>query len=194
MDAFRYWLAVVLWVSFLPALGFWLLVHPFVGFWRRLGPAVSYGVLLTLVAAGMASAYAVREWVLAVDFGTSGWTVGVGVVFLLAAAAARWPIERTLTTRALLGLPELSPERHPTALATTGPYAWVRHPRYVQVSTALLGWALLANYLVGYVLLVLWIPALLAVVALEERELRDRFGSAWEDYARRVPRFLPRRP
>jgi protein-S-isoprenylcysteine O-methyltransferase Ste14 len=35
---------------------------------------------------------------------------------------------------------------------------------------------------------VLW-----ATVRLEERELRDRFGAEWEAYARRVPRFLPRR-
>jgi protein-S-isoprenylcysteine O-methyltransferase Ste14 len=194
MDAFRYWLAVVLWVSFLPALGFWLVVHPFVRFWRRLGPLVSYGVLLSLMAVVMASLFAVREPVLAIDFGTNGWTVGVGIVFLLAAAAARWPIERTLTTRVLVGLPELSPERHPTGLVTTGPYAWVRHPRYVQISVALLGWALLANHLVGYVIVLAWLPALLAVVALEERELRDRFGAAWEAYAARVPRFLPRRP
>lgn len=27
----------------------------------------------------------------------------------------------------------------------------------------------------------------------EEREVAARFGAAWDDYARRTPRFLPRR-
>jgi protein-S-isoprenylcysteine O-methyltransferase Ste14 len=30
-------------------------------------------------------------------------------------------------------------------------------------------------------------------VVLEERELRERFGEAWVEYSRRVPRFVPHR-
>ena len=59
---------------------------------------------------------------------------------------------------------------------------------------ALLGWALRSNYLVSYLIFGLWLPVLWATVLLEERELRDRFGAEWDAYARRVPRFLPRRP
>lgn len=92
-----------------------------------------------------------------------------------------------------LGLPEIAPRRHPTALVTSGPYAVIRHPRSAQLTLALLGWALLSNHLVSYLVFLLWLPALWAIVALEERELRDRFGAEWEAYARRVPRLLPRR-
>jgi protein-S-isoprenylcysteine O-methyltransferase Ste14 len=31
-----------------------------------------------------------------------------------------------------------------------------------------------------------------AVVVVEERELRERFGLAYEEYCRQVPRFVPK--
>jgi protein-S-isoprenylcysteine O-methyltransferase Ste14 len=193
MDGIRHGLALLLWVAFPPALLFWLLLHPFVRFWRRLGPVATYAVLGSLVVAGMAGLYALRERALAVDLGTHPTLVAAGIVLLAAAAAARWRIERELTTRVLLGLPELAPERHPTELVTTGPYAVLRHPRYAELTLALLGWALLSNHLVSYLIFALWLPVLWATVRLEERELRGRFGAEWDAYARRVPRFLPRR-
>lgn len=193
MDGIRHGLALLLWVAFPPALLFWLLLHPFVRFWRRLGPLATYALLGSLVVAGMAGLYTLRARALAVDLGTHPALVAAGIVLLAAAAAARWRIERELTTRVLLGLPELAPARHPSALVTTGPYAVLRHPRYAQLTLALLGWALLSNHLVSYLIFGLWLPVLWATVRLEERELRDRFGAEWDAYARRVPRFLPRR-
>jgi protein-S-isoprenylcysteine O-methyltransferase Ste14 len=38
----------------------------------------------------------------------------------------------------------------------------------------------------------LWLPGIYVIVRLEEKELRDRFGLAYDEYRRRVPRFLPR--
>ncbi len=56
-----------------------------------------------------------------------------------------------------------------------------------------LGYALIANYLGMYIMFALTVPAVYFIVVLEERELRDRFGSAYEEYSERVPRFFPRR-
>jgi protein-S-isoprenylcysteine O-methyltransferase Ste14 len=53
-------------------------------------------------------------------------------------------------------------------------------------------YALLTNYLATRVLYLLALPALYAVVRLEERELRERFGAAYAEYCRRVPRLIPR--
>ena len=36
------------------------------------------------------------------------------------------------------------------------------------------------------------VPILHLVVLLEERELLERFGDAYRDYAGRVPRYVPR--
>ena len=62
----------------------------------------------------------------------------------------------------------------------------------MEVVAGTLAYALFANHVGVYVLWLLLFPALLLVIRLEERALRERFGPAWEEYARRVPRFVPR--
>ena len=52
--------------------------------------------------------------------------------------------------------------------------------------------ALFTNYLAMYVLAVLVIPTLYWVVLLDEKELRDRFGSEYVSYSERVPMFFPK--
>jgi protein-S-isoprenylcysteine O-methyltransferase Ste14 len=49
------------------------------------------------------------------------------------------------------------------------------------------------NYLALYVALPLSLAALYLIVILEEKELRNRFGSQYEKYCHSVPRFIPRR-
>jgi protein-S-isoprenylcysteine O-methyltransferase Ste14 len=51
---------------------------------------------------------------------------------------------------------------------------------------------LLANYLATYIVFVASLVTLALIVPLEERELRTRFGSAYDDYAARVPSFIPK--
>ncbi|HWP00391.1 MAG TPA: isoprenylcysteine carboxylmethyltransferase family protein [Methylococcus sp.] len=89
-------------------------------------------------------------------------------------------------------MPELAPARYPQRLLTEGPYARIRHPRYVQFMLALLGYALIANYLTVYAVVLVWLAGLYGIVVLEEKELRARFGEEYIEYARRVPRFIPR--
>ena len=36
-----------------------------------------------------------------------------------------------------------------------------------------------------------WTALTLLAISFEERELRTRFGAAYEDYCRQVPRFVP---
>ena len=52
-----------------------------------------------------------------------------------------------------------------------------------------LGYAELRHAL--YAVLALWVPGIWLIAVLEERELRERFGAAYDAYCRRVPRFLP---
>ena len=76
-------------------------------------------------------------------------------------------------------------------LATTGPYARIRHPQYVAFVLILLGfllqWPTLLTLAMFPILLIMY--ARLAIT--EEAEMRKRFGAEFEAYAARTPRFLP---
>ncbi len=192
MDAFRYWLALVMVVSLPPALLLWVVIHPLVGFWRRVGLAGTYACVLTLFALAIAGLVAVREPLLAVDFGTRWPLVAVGAGLVVFASWLRLRIQRVFPTATLAGLPELAPDRHAQRLVTEGPFAVVRHPRYMQFMVALLGFSFIANHLALYGVFALWLPGVWLIAVLEERELHDRFGAEYAAYCRRVPRFLPR--
>ena len=78
-----------------------------------------------------------------------------------------------------------------TALVTTGLYALSRNPIYVADAIALVGVALL----VGNAAAFLMVPFFVWYVDRfqirpEERALRARFGSGYENYCRRVRRWL----
>jgi protein-S-isoprenylcysteine O-methyltransferase Ste14 len=193
MDTFRYYLAAFL-TGLVPAMIVYLLfLHALVGVWRKLGPAVSQTILWgSVLAVFLLVIPATRGAVLA-DFGTNPFLFACGLALLAAAVWFRLRISQSVGWRTLAGLPEIAPQKFPQALVTGGPYARVRHPRYLQVLVALVGWSLIANHPASYIACALWIPGMWLVAVLEEMELRERFGKEFEDYQRRVPRFIPRR-
>jgi protein-S-isoprenylcysteine O-methyltransferase Ste14 len=77
-------------------------------------------------------------------------------------------------------------------LVTTGLYGWVRHPLYTAFLVEAVGISLLmANWFVAVTAGSLW--TLLAMrTRQEERKLIERFGDEYQEYMRRVGRFLPR--
>jgi protein-S-isoprenylcysteine O-methyltransferase Ste14 len=78
-------------------------------------------------------------------------------------------------------------------LATTGPYARVRHPQYDGFLLIMVGFLLqwpTIPTLVMFPILV-WVYRRLA--RAEEREVAAHFGDVWLDYAARTPAFVPRR-
>jgi protein-S-isoprenylcysteine O-methyltransferase Ste14 len=87
---------------------------------------------------------------------------------------------------------DYSPDPSPQELVTEGIYARIRHPRYLSVLLGLVGLALMANYFGIYVVVAAFVPGLYAIIILEERELVERFGDAYRDYCKRVPRLIPR--
>jgi protein-S-isoprenylcysteine O-methyltransferase Ste14 len=99
---------------------------------------------------------------------------------------------RHLTTSVMLGVPEVARGGKAGKLLTGGIYGQVRHPRYLEIGFVLAAVALFVNYLAVYVLLAAYVPVIYLVALLEEHELRERFGEAYEQYCSEVPRFVPR--
>jgi protein-S-isoprenylcysteine O-methyltransferase Ste14 len=77
----------------------------------------------------------------------------------------------------------------------TGAYQYSRNPQYVGAIVSFAGYALLCNSTFVFVTTVLGIMLFLLTPLTEEPWLRERFGNEYDNYVRRVPRFVSfRRP
>lgn len=85
------------------------------------------------------------------------------------------------------------PTDPPKELVITGPYHYVRNPIYVGVMSIFLGHFLWFGYwaLLTYAVLA-FMGAHLFVLLYEEPTLKRKFGVAYEEYLKRVPRWIPR--
>ncbi|MEP6909629.1 MAG: isoprenylcysteine carboxylmethyltransferase family protein [Actinomycetota bacterium] len=113
----------------------------------------------------------------------------LGGALLLAGAAL---VFETTARFALQGRGTPAPWAPPERFVARGSYRWTRNPMYVGVLALIVGQALL----LGREVLFLWAAAAwllfhLFVVFEEEPGLRRRFGGEYEDYTRRVGRWLP---
>lgn len=78
------------------------------------------------------------------------------------------------------------------ALATTGPYAYVRHPQYVGFILILFGfllqWPTLLTLLMFPILVVMYVR----LAKREEAEVAAEYGEAYRHYASATPAWFPR--
>jgi len=117
--------------------------------------------------------------------------IAASVLAILAAVGAVWLITNAVRT--------LGKEWSITArlveghkLATSGPYAYVRHPIYTGMLGMLVATGLATSHWVGLlVALVIFFVGTIIRVRSEEKLLREAFGQDFENYARRVPAIVP---
>jgi protein-S-isoprenylcysteine O-methyltransferase Ste14 len=192
LAAFRFFIGVLMLVTVPPAIGLWYLIHPFARHWRRVGPAITYLILsVPMVLAGVAI-WMTRDALLGADLGTSVPLILLASLCFAVGTVIAVKRRKHLTHRILVGVPELSNDKG--RLLTEGIYASTRNPRYIEFLVFVLGYVAIANYLGTWILFAVLFPATHLLVLFEERELRERFGSEYDDYCRRVPRYIPRRP
>jgi protein-S-isoprenylcysteine O-methyltransferase Ste14 len=112
--------------------------------------------------------------------------VGGSALLLAAFALLAWGAVTMLRART-----HIDPYQPATALVTTGPFRFTRNPLYVAFTLFFIGLALWTGWLSSLLLLPLAHAGLhYGVVAREERYLANKFGAAYDDYRRRVRRWL----
>ena len=108
------------------------------------------------------------------------WPVG-GVLGLIGNGLALWAMV------ALGFAPTLGSE---DALVRRGPYCFSRNPQYVGYIAALFGWAILAGSALTFLAALVGTVALILAPVAEEPWLLQKYGAAYEEYKRAVPRFI----
>jgi protein-S-isoprenylcysteine O-methyltransferase Ste14 len=77
-------------------------------------------------------------------------------------------------------------------LATSGPYARTRNPLYLGSAFLAAGFAIAGHsWWAGGLIVIYFVVFYYAVMRNEEEDLRARFGTVFDEYAAKVPLFLP---
>jgi protein-S-isoprenylcysteine O-methyltransferase Ste14 len=106
----------------------------------------------------------------------------VGSVILITAAVKTLGKEWSVTARLVEG----------HKLATSGPYAYVRHPIYTGMLGMLLATGLaISHWMALLAALAIFLVGTLIRIRREEKLLREAFGADFDDYSRRVPAIVP---
>jgi protein-S-isoprenylcysteine O-methyltransferase Ste14 len=132
----------------------------------------------------------VAHWALPTRLPLPAWPRALVGCTLILAGGALWFVCLGLFSQRGGGTPfPLDAPRH---LVSSGPYAMVRNPIMVGELAVIWGQAIyLASLGVCLYAALITLGAHLAVVFIEEPELRQRFGETYEAYCRSVPRWLP---
>src|SRR5713101_6256772 len=76
-------------------------------------------------------------------------------------------------------------------LASTGPYAYIRHPQYVAFIAVMFGFLLQWPTIPTLVMFPVLVWMYVRLAKAEEKQVQMEFGRVYADYARHVPAFIP---
>ena len=191
MEQVRYFLGVAIIIVVPLGLLYWLIIHLWAGWWRRCGPIRTYLAVLPVLAVLGVLLFQVRGEILGADLGTNWSLIGIALALSCLMTWLELQYWRQLSISTLVGIPELSQAQN-GKLLRDGIYGVVRHPRYFSAGIGLIAQALIANHLGLYIVVIGSLPPGYLMLVLEERDLIDRFGDAYREYQRDVPRLVPR--
>lgn len=129
----------------------------------------------------------------------SRWRVPLGFAFAAAFVVLSRPARPWLIAGSVIALAGLLLRgvaaghiRKSEVLATSGPFRYTRNPLYL--GTLILGAGFVvasASWILGIAFVVMFFSVYIPVMRREAEFLRGKFGPPFEDYAERVPLFLP---
>jgi protein-S-isoprenylcysteine O-methyltransferase Ste14 len=183
----RGWIAAIVLFLQLPIPLYWFVVHPHVKYWR-VHQKAGYiaGLLLSWLPVTILLVIFHRGLFRAAR--PAFWKIMVGFALIIFEVWIFWRVHKDLGTQRLVGQTELSGGGD---MVHRGIYARIRHPRYIGSFLAIVGACFLAGTRAMWIIAVVWLVLTRIAIALEERELRNRFGASYQEYCRRVPRFVP---
>jgi protein-S-isoprenylcysteine O-methyltransferase Ste14 len=111
------------------------------------------------------------------------WAIGVPL----------WSSGNLISSWAMLVLGMASTFGGNDGLARRGPYRFSRNPQYLGFAMGLIGWAILTSSRLTLAAALVGLIPLALVSFTEEPWLEERYGAAYEEYRRAVPRFIGQR-
>lgn len=188
MTFLNWFAALVLFLQF-PIPLYWFLLHPMVRFWRGHSRLALILALLLSWPPVCALIVFFRHQLFRTGRPPIG-SIALGIALIAFEVWLFGKLTRDLGASRLVGKTEIEGRG---SIARNGIYARVRHPRYAGSFLAIIGACLLGARPALWMVSALWTALMLMVIRLEEREMRSRFGSQYEEYSREVPRFVPLR-
>jgi len=120
--------------------------------------------------------------------GFSGVTLACGIACAIASFKLRWDAIAALGKFWSLHV-EIR-ENH--EFVDSGPFRFVRHPTYFSMILELLAFGLIFSaWWMLLVIPILFVPALIMRLRLEESALVEKFGDTYRDYQCKVPMLIP---
>jgi protein-S-isoprenylcysteine O-methyltransferase Ste14 len=176
------WVAAVVLLLELPVPFYWFILYPNSNYWRTRLALLSWPMIAILLAV-------FRNQIFVTAF-PRYWEMFAGMAAILLEFWLIVQAKRALGLSRLVGKTEMDGGDE---IESGGIYARMRHPRYGGMIVAVVGAGLLSATTTLWIVLAIWTLLVLAAVLLEERDLERRFGTAYLDYCRRMPRFVPNR-
>lgn len=111
----------------------------------------------------------------------------LGLLVVLAGWSIRNIARRTLGDYFLNGINSLRKHK----LVKHGVYRYIRHPLYLGAILLNLGIILLFSSLLGFLVMMGYIPCVLYRIQIEEKMLVERFGKEYRDYMKKTKKIIP---
>jgi protein-S-isoprenylcysteine O-methyltransferase Ste14 len=172
-----------------PVLVFWLVIHLKIGYWRSIGKRAYWTAAAAWPLIGSSILFW-RQSIFSIRWPNPWWLTMLGMIGLALSIRIGREAGKSIPLRTLVGLPELEPQRNRQPLLQSGIYSKTRNPIYVAHWLAIFAAAAVTGFAANWTLLAVDTIVLTMMVRAEERELYSSYGAEYDEYRRRVRRFV----